>query len=189
MIASWSDLIAGSQLYWAISVFASVIQVFLLIGAFMGGGSDFDHGADAHDGSTADSVKLLSFRILVAFFVGFGWTGVLAERQGMSPGATIGMAVASGIVFMLLIFFTMRMLMSMQHDGTLRYENAIGIHGQVYVTIPSARQGVGQVELMLQGRLITADAVTDSEQPLAPQRGVEVTALLSPNTFVVKPAS
>jgi len=189
MIASWTDLFTGSQLYWAISIFASVLQVFLLIGAFLGHGSDFDHGADSHDGSTADSVKLLSFRILVAFFVGFGWAGVLAQRQGMSAGGIATAAVISGVAFMLLMFATMRFLMAMRDDGSLHYENAIGIRGQVYVTIPPKREGIGQIEVMLQGRLITASAVTDAEHSLAPQHGIEITALMPPNTFVVKPTS
>lgn len=189
MISSWTDILTGSQLYWAISIFASVLQVFLLIGAFMGHGSDFDHGADSHDGSTTDSVKILSLRILVAFFVGFGWAGVLAQRQGMSAGGIATAAIISGFAFMMLMFVTMRLLMSMRDDGSLHYENAIGIRGQVYVTIPPKREGLGQIEVMLQGRLITASAVTDADRALSPQAGIEITALMPPNTFVVKPTS
>lgn len=187
MTGAWFDIFSSSQLYWVISIVASVLQAFLLIGAFMGGGSDFDHGADSHDGSTADSVKIFSLRILVAFFVGFGWMGVLAQRRELPPITTALMAVGSGVVFMLLMILTMRMLMSMRHDGSLRYENAIGVQGKVYVTIPPARTGVGQIEVMLQGRLITAEAVTDTPVALAPRSGIQITALMPPNTFVVKP--
>ncbi len=186
---SWLDIFSSSQLYWVISIIASVMQAFLLVGAFIGGGSDFDHGVDAHDGSTADSVKILSLRILVAFFVGFGWMGVLAQRQQLPPGTTALMAAGSGVVFMLLIFFTMRMIMTMRHDGSLRYENAIGLQGKVYVTIPPARGGIGQIEVLLQGRLITADAVTDSAQALPPRSGIQITSLSTPNTFVVQPST
>lgn len=186
MTGSLFDIFSSSQLYWIISIVASVIQAFLLIGAFMGGGSDFDHGVDSHDGSTADSVKIFSLRILVAFFVGFGWMGVLAQRQHLPPSTTAFMAVGSGVVFMLLMLFTMRMLMSMRHDGSLRYENAVGLQGKVYVTIPPARTGVGQIEVMLQGRLITAEAVTDAPEALVPRSGIQVTSLMPPNTFVVR---
>lgn len=187
MTAAWTDLFSGSQIYWAISVFASVLQVFLLVGAFIGHGSDFDHGADTHDGSTADSVKLLSLRVLVAFFVGFGWAGVLAHRKGIPPEPVALIALGSGVAFMLLMFVTMRVIMSMRDDGTLRYENAIGIRGKVYVTIPPARGGVGQIEVLLQGRLITASAVTDAGHALPPLSGIQITALMPPNTFVVEP--
>lgn len=187
MTGVWSDLFASSQLYWAISVFASVLQMFLLIGAFMGAGSDFHHGADSHDGSTGDGVKMFSFRVMVAFFVGFGWAGVLAQRKNLPPETTAVMALVSGVVFMLLMFFTMRVLLGMRHDGSLRYDQAIGIRGKVYVTIPPARGGIGQIEVMLQGRLITADAVTDAAQPLSPRSGIQIMGLMPPNTFVVEP--
>lgn len=186
---SWVDIFSSSQLYWAISIFASVLQVFLLIGAFLGTGSDFDHGADMHDGSTTDSVKVFSLRVLVAFFVGFGWAGVLAQRQNLPAGPTAVMAVVSGVIFMLLMFVTMRLLMSMRHDGSLRYENAVGSRGKVYVTIPPLRSAVGQIEVMLQGRLITADAVTDAGHPLPPMSGIQITALIPPNTFLVQPST
>lgn len=189
MNTSWFDFASGTQLYWAVAVFASVLQVFLLVGALMGGGHDFDHGADSHDGSTTDAVKILSLRVLVAFFVGFGWAGVMGQRNGMSPGSTALAALISGVIFMLLLFATLRLLMSMRDDGSLHYENAIGLRGQVYVTIPAAREGIGQIEVMLQGRLITASAVTDADLPLAPQHGIEITALMPPNTFVVTPTS
>ncbi|MGV3660802.1 MAG: hypothetical protein ACO1TE_11480 [Prosthecobacter sp.] len=191
MTGSWFDIFSSSQLYWAVSIIASVLQAFLLIGAFMGGGSDFDHGTatDSHAGSAADSVKILSLRILVAFFVGFGWAGVLAQRRGLPPGTTVLMAAVSGVIFMLLIFVTMRMLMTMRHDGSLHYENAIGIRGKVYVTIPAARASIGQIEVLLQGRLITASAVTDAPVSLPPMTGIQITALMPPNTFVVQPTS
>ena len=103
--------------------------------------------------------------------------------------AVVALAVISGFAFMMLMFVTMRLLMSMRDDGSLHYENAIGLRGQVYVTIPAIRAGIGQIEVMLQGRLITASAVTDSDHALAPQHGIEITALMPPNTFVVKPTS
>lgn len=189
MTALWTELFSGSELYWIISVFASVLQVFLLIGAFFGAGSDFDHGADMHDGATGHSVKLLSLRVLVAFFVGFGWAGVLAQRRGLPTETTVLMALGSGVAFMLLMFVTMRLLMGMREEGTLRYENAVGIRGKVYVTIPARRAGIGQIEVMLQGRLITASAVTDTPEALPPMSGIRITALTPPNTFVVEPAS
>jgi len=190
MNSSWFDFAASTQLYWAVAIFASVLQVFLLIGALFGGGAhDFDHGADSHDGSATDAVKILSLRVLVAFFVGFGWAGVMGQNSGMSAGSTALAALVSGIIFMLLLFTTLRFLMSLRDDGSLHYEGAIGLRGQVYVTIPAAREGIGQIEVMLQGRLITANAVTDADHALAPQHGIEITALMPPNTFIVKPTA
>lgn len=179
---------SGSQLYWVVAIFATVLQVLLLVGALTGGDQDFDHGADSHDGSTSDGVQILSLRVIVAFFVGFGWAGVLGQQNGMSPWLTAITACVTGVVFMLLLFGTLRFLMSLRDDGSLRYERAIGLRGQVYVTIPPRRDGVGQIEVMLQSRLITANAMTDSLRPLAPQHPIEIIDMIAPNTFIVIPA-
>ena len=82
-------------------------------------------------------------------------------------------AVLSGIVFMGLVYAAMRLLFSMRDDGTLDYRNAVGVVGRVYVTVPRDRTSSGQVELMLQGRLITATAVTDAPEPLPPDTPVK----------------
>ena len=90
---------------------------------------------------------------------------------------------------MVLIFVTLRFLVSMKHDGTLRYGNALGLDGQVYVTIPAARSGAGQVEIKLQGRLITTAAVTDASAPLPPRTPITVTAVEAANLLVVQPVN
>ena len=114
VIASSSDLISGAQLYWAVSILASVLLAFIVIGSFMGRGSDFN--GPPQGTNKASTVKLFSLRTLVSFFVGFGWTGVAAGRQSMPPTATAGIAVISGVVFLLLIFALMRMLISKCDD-------------------------------------------------------------------------
>ena len=63
----------------------------------------------------------------------------------------------------------------------------MGVTGKVYVTIPAHRNGTGQVEIMLQGRLITATAATDAGAPLCPQSPIRVSAAQSNNTLLVEP--
>ena len=110
MIASSSGLISGAQLYWAVSILASVLLAFSVIGAFMGRGSDFN--GPPQGGDKRNAARLFSLRTVISFFVGFGWTGVAAGRQSMPPGATAGIATISGVIFLLLMFALMRMLIS-----------------------------------------------------------------------------
>ncbi|MDZ4288197.1 MAG: hypothetical protein U0984_09570 [Prosthecobacter sp.] len=189
MTSWWASLTDGAPIYWCIAIFASVLQVLLLLGSFLGGHFGVDHGDAGPDTSGGDSggVKILSLRVLVAFFVGFGWAGVLGLRQGMSGVSTAFAAMTAGVIFMALLFFTLRFLIAMRDDGTLNYANALGLEGQVYVTVPAARSGPGQVEIMLQGRLITATAVTDAATPLPPRLPITVTAVEAANLLVVQP--
>lgn len=190
MIASWwSFLLPDGAFYWAVAVFATVLQICLLLGSFMGAGGDYD--TDAGGGDMSDSghgPKLLSLRAVTAFFVGFGWAGVLCMKQGMSGMATVGTAVTVGLIFAVVLAALLGVMLSLRADGTMDFKNAIGVSGKVYVTIPPARGGPGQVELLLQGRLITASAVTDSPAALAPQSPVRVVAAEPGNVLLVAPA-
>ncbi|HYF37506.1 MAG TPA: hypothetical protein VD994_19550 [Prosthecobacter sp.] len=190
MTTWWGSLFDGGLFYWVIAIFASVVQALLMLSSVFGGNFDADHaeiGTQAGDDHSG-GISLFSLRVLVAFFVGFGWAGVLGHRFGMSHFSTAFSALAAGVIFMFLLFFTLRFLVSMKHDGTLRYANALGLDGYVYVTIPAARSGPGQVEIKLQGRLITAAAVTDAATPLTPRTPITVTAVEAANLLVVQPS-
>jgi hypothetical protein len=82
----------------------------------------------------------------------------------------------------------MRALMAMRDEGgNLDYNNAIGTDARVYVTIPPSRDGEGQIEVMVQGRLMTLGAITDSKEPLSPGKSVRVDAVAARNLLVVNP--
>jgi hypothetical protein len=182
----WNELTPLLRVFWGIAIFASVLQILMFLGAILGSGHDLDHDPSVDGGDAATGAQILSLRTLVAGAVGFGWAGVLALQSHSSAGAAIGIALVTGVIFMLLVFGVMRLLFSMRDDGTLDYRNAVGLTGRVYVTVPAHRAGAGQVELMLQGRLMMAAAQTDAHA-LSPQTPVRVTAAQSDNTLIVEP--
>lgn len=187
----WNSLTGATLFFWTVAIGASVFQLLLFIGS-MFAGHDFDHSADvgsenAPMAGAEGAVKVLSVRAMVAFAVGFGWAGVLFVDEGFSLTVTIGIAMGVGLLFMAMIYGVMRFMVSLKADGTLDYANALGLEGKVYVTIPAARSGDGQIEILLQGRLTTATAVTESLQPLPPHTPVKVIAIEG-NTLVVSPA-
>lgn len=159
----------------------------MFLGSIFGAGHDFDHDVHADGAGAGSGAQILSVRTLVAGMVGFGWAGVLMLQNGAEAATSIVVAVLCGLLFMALVFGVMRFLFSMRADGTLDYRNAVGVTGRVYVTIPPLRKGTGQVEIMLQGRLITATAATDAARPLSPQSPIRVSAAQSDNTLLVEP--
>jgi energy-coupling factor transporter transmembrane protein EcfT len=169
----WEQLTPLLKILWCIALFASVFQLIMFAGAIFGAGHDFDHDAAADGASGAEGAQILSIRTLVAGAVGFGWAGVLAKGSGASDLAAIAIALVTGILFMLLVFWMMRLLFSMRDDGTLNYQNAVGLTGRVYVTIPAKR--------------VTATAQTDIDRSLPPQASIRVTAAQSDNTLIVEP--
>jgi len=187
----WNSLTGATLFFWTVAIGASLFQLLLFVGSMIGG-HDFDHSADVSSehapvNGAEGALKFLSLRAMVAFAVGFGWAGVLFIDEGFSLTTVIAIAMFTGCLFMALIYFVMRFMFSLKADGTLDYANAVGVTGKVYVTVPAARAGEGQVELLLQGRFVTIAALTDHPQPLAPNARVIVTAVES-NTLVVSPA-
>jgi hypothetical protein len=198
MIEWWNSLGELARFFWSVALLASVLQLLLLVASLLGGG-DFDHATDldgSHAGGGGDhqdaahGLKVLSFRALVAFGVGFGWAGALALGNGWSTVLAMGGAVIFGTAFTFVIYFLMRLLVAMQDPGGgLDYWNAVGNEGHVYFTVPGARSGQGQVEIMLQGRLITADAVTEHPDPIPPRAPVTILSVEGESLLVVEPAT
>lgn len=180
----WQSLAGPERVFWGIAIASTTLQIVMFLGSLFGG-HDMDGDSDASHGDAG--VKFLSVRAFVAFLVGFGWTGAMAMRQGFGLGPSTVIAFFSGLVFMAVIFAIMRAMMTLRDDGTLDYQNAVGTTCRVYVTIPPARSGYGQVELMIQSRLTTVQAVTDHPEALRPQASVTVTEIEPGNLLVVKP--
>ncbi len=126
-------------------------------------------------------------RTVTAFFVGFGWTGVAALEAGWQLLPTIVVATAVGSAFMAGVLLLMRTLYGMRYSGTLDYHNAIGNVGSVYLRIPAAMAGPGQIEVQVQGRLRVVQAFTRADRELGNRERVRVTDLMDDTTLLVEP--
>ena len=180
----WQSLEGAAKLFWSIAITATLLQV-LLFAASLLGSHDFDHSPDGSAADSVEGVKLISVRAIIAFLVGFGWTGGLMLERDVAFFTTLGVSMAVGVVFMLVIFGVMRGMMSLRADGTLDFRNAKGCAGSVYVTIPARRAGHGQVEIEIQGRITTVQAVTSGEEALPPQTAIVVDDVEPGNLLVV----
>jgi membrane protein implicated in regulation of membrane protease activity len=206
MIEAWNNLEPLAKFFWCVAIGGTMFQILLFLSSFLGG--DFDGHGDSsfgghggHGGGGGDhagqsphdaahGVKILSVRAAVAFAMGFGWAGVLGLYSGWSLVAASIAALACGVVFMFVIYLLMRLMVSMQDPGGgLDYWKAVGLEGHVYFTIPGAHAGEGQIEIMLQGRLITANAVTEHPDPIPPRAPVIVISVEGQTLLVVEPAT
>ncbi len=132
-------------------------------------------------------MSLITIRTITAFFVGFGWAGAIMLNHGYSLVAAILVGTGTGAVFLLATAFMIRNLLRLQTSGNLDYRNAIGVVGSVYSTIPGSERGGGQLELMLQGRLMIAEAYTKAASDLKPGSKARVVDLIGQSTLLVEP--
>ena len=186
MINWWSSLDVQKQIFYAIGIVAIsilIIQIFLTII-----GIDAHHDANLSSHVDHDSgLGLLSIRTITAFFVGFGWGGVIILNHGHSLIAAVIGGFGTGVVFLLVTALLIRSLLRLQGSGNLDYRNAIGVIGTVYSTIPAQEGGGGQLELVLQGRLITAEAYSKTAEDLKPGSKARVVNLIGQSTLLVEP--
>jgi membrane protein implicated in regulation of membrane protease activity len=115
-----------------------------------------------------------------------GCRGVAVWDASHNTALTIIAATLIGAAFMYIVFWLMNAIFKLRDSGNIEYENAIGKVATVYITIPPRREGAGQVQVVVQGRLREVSAVTDNEERLAPGAKVVVSKLLDATTFVVQ---
>jgi len=70
---------------------------------------------------------------------------------------------------------------------TLDYSNAVGQIATVYLTISPVQRPGGQVEVMIQGRLVTAEALQKGSQPLSPGTKVKIVDKIGLTALLVEP--
>lgn len=171
------------QLFYVIGIVAAFVLFIEVFLTFLG--LDHHNALDSID--HPDGFGLLSVRTITGFFFGFGWSGVIAMRSGLSLPVSILIALAVGAAFLLALFALIRGLFSLRASGTLDYKNAIGQTGTIYITTPASFSGPGQVEVLIQGRLQVISCMTRHTAPLPPQAKVKITALVDQGTLEVEP--
>lgn len=180
----WSALDFPRQFFYAVGIIAGIVLLIQSALALVGAGH---HDLPDLPADHADGLGVLSQRTITGFFFGFGWTGVIALKNGWALPGAIVVACTVGAIFLFGIWFLMRALYGMRASGTLDYRNAVGQTGTVYVTVPATMAQGGQVEVMIQGRLLTVSCRSRESTPLLPGSKVKVTSVIDSTTIEVAP--
>ncbi|MGQ0646337.1 MAG: hypothetical protein ACT4P7_02130 [Gemmatimonadaceae bacterium] len=142
---------------FVIGAIALVLQLVLgVFGAHDGHGA-FDHHESVH------GLDLLSVRALSAALGFFGLVGYGVLRGGLGVVLAIVLAVISGLAAAAGIASIMRGLKRLEVDKSFDISRALGLQGQVYLSIPANRGGAGKVHVNVHDRLIELAAVTADE--------------------------
>ncbi len=189
MITWWTSLSTAMQVLWAITLSASLIFVIQTVMTFLGlGDHDADFDLDTSDGSfDADpSMNLLTFRNLVNFCMGFGWTAVLMHEKIQSNALLIIVSVIVGILLVTVVMWIFKWLSGMQQTGNIDvHKSAVGCEGKVYLTIPGERKGEGKVQNTINNAVREYDAVTDGET-IPTGKAIKVTEVINDYTLLVE---
>lgn len=184
----WSTMDMVEKIFWGISVPFSVLFLIQMVMTFLGGDVD-DVAADGDadvSGDTGIDFQFLTLKNLIAFFTIFGWTGIICVHIGFGPFISTFIATIAGLIMMVIMASILYFMGKLTEEGTLNLNNAIGKVGNVYLTIPANRKGMGKVQIQVQG-LQTLDAITDAEKDIKTGAVVEVIEILNDQILVVYP--
>ncbi len=194
----WVTLPAISHFFYIVAFASTLVLVIMLLLNIIGfshgdsdfstdGGHDFSPLGGDHLAAHDPGLSWLSVRTLIAFLAGFGWGGVAIWEATGNTALTIIGATVIGTAFMFIVFWLMSAIFKLRDSGNIDLANAIGKVATVYITIPPKREGAGQVQVTVQGRLREVSAQTDYEERLAPGTKVVITKQLDSTTFIVQP--
>lgn len=171
----WSAILGGG-------IFA-IRTVLQLLGVGGHHGTDLH---DAHSGADADAgFRVLSLQGLSSFFMMFGLVGLaLVRESGVPPALALAIAVVPGLLSVWLIARLFKAMARLQSSGTLNMYSAIGQEGSVYLTVP--RDGIGQVQVVVQGRLGVFQAREHEGLEVATGTRVRVVGVAAADVLVVQ---
>jgi len=160
MIASWwAELSLVMKILWGVTLAASFVFIIQSILTFVGADadSDFDMDVDTSlDGSDLSNIdggaNLYTFRNLVNFILGFGWSAILLQDSIPSAALRIVVSVVIGMALVVAVMYLFKWLAGMQQSGNINLQkSAAGCEGKVYLTVPAARSGEGKVQITIGG--------------------------------------
>ena len=193
MIATWwAGLSLFMQIIWGVTIAATltfIIQsIMTFIGADAGDAGGFDAAFDDPGdlGGIDSGMNLYTFRNLVNFALGFGWTVIIFEGSIRSKALLISLAILIGILLVVAVMFLFKWLSSMQQSGNVDvYRSAKGCTGTVYLTIPAEKQGEGKVQITISNAIREFYAMTEGEK-LENGTPIKVVDVINAQTLLVK---
>ncbi len=189
ILPNWSTIGLFEQVFWIVTIPATVIFLALLVLTIFGGDmhTDVDTSIDTHiDSGDSIPFQFLSLKNIVAFFAVFGWSGIGFIHSGLAPWLVILLAILCGLLMMFLMASLFYLMSKLAESGTLNMKNAVGKLGEVYLRIPAKRGGMGKVQLNVQGSVQTLDAITDDSDIIPTSSIIQVVDVIDEHILLVK---
>ena len=183
----WESLTLLQRVFACIAIPSTLLLILQLVMTLIGLG---DHEGDL-DGDHASfteslgSLRLFTFRGILAFLAVWGWAVLAITRAGRPWLMGVLLGLVLGAAAMVLIALTMQMILRLQADGTVSLPNAVGSGGEVYLSVPALRSGEGKVNVVIQDTMTECAAVTDETSPSPTGTPVTVVGVTKERQLIV----
>ena len=195
MIATWwAGLSLANKIIWGFTLAASFIFIIQTVMTFIGadsadGGFDMPDagGADVADADIGGGSNLYTFRNLVNFLLGFGWSYIILQDSIPSNALLVLISGVIGVGLVALVMFIFRLLGKMQQSGNIDvYKSAVDCHGTVYLSIPGNRKGEGKVQISINSAVREYNAQTEDDSPIPTGTPIKVVDVINDSTLLVE---
>ena len=173
-----------SILFW-IGVVSSVLFV-IKMGLFILLGGDVELDADFTAITEADTAfTFLSIQSLLAFFMGFGWCGYVAQKQfALSDILTLGVAILFGLFFMWFSAYLTFSIKKLEKKIKIDLNELVGKAGKAYTAFEP--QGEGKIEIILNDKLTILEAKSVSDEKIDSFSIIKVEKVEDKKIFIIK---
>lgn len=176
------------QVYWTLAIVSSLIFVVQLVMTFIGIDADTDVDIDTDvDGGTTDfgGLSLFSVRGVINFFLGMGWGGIALWGHVTNMPLLYVLSALIGLALAIVCLWLMRKMKRLESNGAYRLEDTVGKTCKVYLRIPGQRNGVGKIQISINGSIHEIGAMTvDDDIPTGSV--VKVLSLVDSATVLVE---
>lgn len=170
------------MIYWGTAVVASIAFCIQTVMLFVG----FDADADFSGGDVdfdADGLNLVSVKTIVCFLLGFGWTGVMLYPEMDDKKVVALIAVAVGVVFMMLIALLLKQVLKLSKDNTFTIDSVVGSTAEVYLRIPGGKEH-GKITVSHEGS--THELLAFADEEIATGQKVKVVRAIDEGSVFVE---
>lgn len=157
------DYITLENIFLVLAVFSTIFYIIKMC-LFLFFGGDVEVHADFETLTDCDpSFSFFSIQSILAFFMGFGWTGLSALTQ-LKTGNIIAFVAAFvvGLIFMSVSAWLMFMIKKLDKNVKIDLSKYVGTAGRAYTAFkPNSK---GQIEITINDKLSVLDAVNLSDE-------------------------
>lgn len=178
MLDLFNNLDNYSKFYFTIAIISTVVFLLKLLLMFVGGDSGLDgHINDLDPNFEHDtSFTFLSTQSILAFLMCTGWIGLAAKAEWKLDGLlSVVAASVSGFLAMFLMAFLMTQVKKLNKNVKTDIKSCVGTTGKAYTKF--FPRGSGQIQITLNGKLQTIDAINNTDEEIASFTQIIVTGI------------
>lgn len=179
------EMINIQNVFLVVSLFSTILYILKTI-IFMATGGDAEVHSDFDTVTETDtSFSFLSVQSLLAFFMGFGWSGLAALEQ-FKTSTTIAViaAIIIGLLFMYGSAYLMYSIKKLNKTIKKDINELVNKYGRTYTSFQP--KGEGQIEIEFNKKLSIIDAINLSDEKIDSFSQIKVEKVENNKIYIVK---